>query len=837
MFWPDTGTGVDVEPARKPVAAAVRKFFTEGGVGVPPTVPGGDWFNQITSELLNVLAAAGIDPSKADDDQILQAINSLIDSRFIINLDEPLTPVPAWDDIPAYVLGGPDGEINAQAKSLGNRTDFLYARIGITNAVDISNRKLESGTMILCGNYRAGDGAKHYRLIAQVDDGSGIATDNGLFANLVVENQIIKASCLGWLNGSDQTAAIAALAPKVKTGKVLYVDLDTGDVLTTAILPEAYGATMFSGKGSLLCTKLDNMLQRLSVDSRQHKKYHGQFNTGPVFSQAFRIAALVKKEVRVVLFGDSISVCNDYDSRNTPAAGYVNAGGVDNVDRHDCLGAQIYNELLACLPRGTRIKFYSRSIGGLSYANIDTAWDGMGSLSGLFAGREQATAGKPWRDCVLDLNPDLVIHSMGMNEGPDTYVDNFNNKWLNYLSEKQKLGTFDQVILTTPNPNFNDAKQYGDFRTYGLNASKFYVSLQQRFMAGYAECSLIDTAFNSYLKRYGIDPRSCTFSHDSTPAVFPNGTNSMVIGVGSGQQNTECTPRDLPIFHSTTFTMIPSVDSDSEGFDFKLIAGKVVLQFIGGNVNLFTGIYPASLGALFSSTQLVMTANARYEFVLTVTPEGAFLYYNNALLLTNTDGLYAATLPLYFENPVFSADVLIENMNVRAGMFARYMPDVLTNGDIYGDLNYTVNEYGGGINHPSTVGLSEVYLPPVREFINAALNAVSTVNTVIGGTVENESVLIGRIAPLDYGRVSLLIGGPGQKIVIDTRVIGGVVSYNVIQNTGEMAVYLDPSDMSVFVKNTLLPLLYVDYAGYWLRNAPKRLGVIAPRGELLPIVP
>lgn len=77
MYWPDTQTGVDVEPARKPVASAVRKFFTEGGAGQPPTVPGGDWFNQVTNELLNVLAAAGIDPSKADDDQLLQAINGI----------------------------------------------------------------------------------------------------------------------------------------------------------------------------------------------------------------------------------------------------------------------------------------------------------------------------------------------------------------------------------------------------------------------------------------------------------------------------------------------------------------------------------------------------------------------------------------------------------------------------------------------------------------------------------------------------------------------------------------------------------------------------------------
>ncbi|MDA1379765.1 hypothetical protein PCI56_07710 [Plesiomonas shigelloides subsp. oncorhynchi] len=78
MFWPDRGSGVVVEPARRPVASAVRQFFTEGGPGVPPTVPGGDWFNQITNELLNVLTAAGIDPSKTDDEQLLQAISMLI---------------------------------------------------------------------------------------------------------------------------------------------------------------------------------------------------------------------------------------------------------------------------------------------------------------------------------------------------------------------------------------------------------------------------------------------------------------------------------------------------------------------------------------------------------------------------------------------------------------------------------------------------------------------------------------------------------------------------------------------------------------------------------------
>lgn len=82
-YWPDTGTGVDVEPARKPVQSALRKYFTEGAPGVPPTVPGGDWFNQMTNEVLNVLEAAGIEPSKTEDDQLLKAIRFLLNGNAV----------------------------------------------------------------------------------------------------------------------------------------------------------------------------------------------------------------------------------------------------------------------------------------------------------------------------------------------------------------------------------------------------------------------------------------------------------------------------------------------------------------------------------------------------------------------------------------------------------------------------------------------------------------------------------------------------------------------------------------------------------------------------------
>lgn len=145
MYWPDTQTGVDVQPARKPVASAVRKFFTEGGLGQPPTVPGGDWFNQVTNELLNVLAAAGIDPSKVDDDQLLQAIQTL--SIADLTLEGVLEEDPSWGDVPAYKDGGLGGEMNAQAQALVARFAELESmrgadRIGTSDGSTVAGRLL-----------------------------------------------------------------------------------------------------------------------------------------------------------------------------------------------------------------------------------------------------------------------------------------------------------------------------------------------------------------------------------------------------------------------------------------------------------------------------------------------------------------------------------------------------------------------------------------------------------------------------------------------------------------------------------------------------------------------
>lgn len=81
MFHIDNNSGIPVMPPVKPKFSDLPLYFTEGGNGVSPSWPGADWFNIFQSELLNVLAAAGIEPDKANHEQLNEALGALFLSR------------------------------------------------------------------------------------------------------------------------------------------------------------------------------------------------------------------------------------------------------------------------------------------------------------------------------------------------------------------------------------------------------------------------------------------------------------------------------------------------------------------------------------------------------------------------------------------------------------------------------------------------------------------------------------------------------------------------------------------------------------------------------------
>ena len=77
MFQTDQPTAVLTLPA--PAAAGTQGYFTNGSpvAGIPATILDADFVNMLMVELLNVVTAAGLTPSKTAYNQVLTAIRSL----------------------------------------------------------------------------------------------------------------------------------------------------------------------------------------------------------------------------------------------------------------------------------------------------------------------------------------------------------------------------------------------------------------------------------------------------------------------------------------------------------------------------------------------------------------------------------------------------------------------------------------------------------------------------------------------------------------------------------------------------------------------------------------
>jgi hypothetical protein len=123
MFQIDDSTAVAVEPT--PAAPGTPGYFTDGNpsLGIPATIVTADWFNQVTDELLNVLAAAGISPVKATHNQVVSAINFLITSKI----------GSAFATAFQAYAGNPNGHVAGSAGSAGST--FPSVVFDITNNI------------------------------------------------------------------------------------------------------------------------------------------------------------------------------------------------------------------------------------------------------------------------------------------------------------------------------------------------------------------------------------------------------------------------------------------------------------------------------------------------------------------------------------------------------------------------------------------------------------------------------------------------------------------------------------------------------------------------------
>ncbi|WP_270803876.1 MULTISPECIES: phage tail protein [unclassified Aeromonas] len=95
MYWLDNNSGISTMPTTPAVVSLTKKFFSNGGVGEPPSIPEDFWFNMVQEELLGVLTLAGITPDKSDLNQVAKAIQSIAFSAYPVG-----SPIPWPTTVP-----------------------------------------------------------------------------------------------------------------------------------------------------------------------------------------------------------------------------------------------------------------------------------------------------------------------------------------------------------------------------------------------------------------------------------------------------------------------------------------------------------------------------------------------------------------------------------------------------------------------------------------------------------------------------------------------------------------------------------------------------------------
>lgn len=133
MYALDNNTGIEVMPPVKAQykVASTPLWFTEGGNGVSPTVPGADWFNVVQAELLNVLKEASIQPTKSELNQIAKAIREIAKSE---GAGKGL-PVGAIIAFP-HEVSNPQGFLKCDGSTFGSSTyPDLYSALSNKNTL------------------------------------------------------------------------------------------------------------------------------------------------------------------------------------------------------------------------------------------------------------------------------------------------------------------------------------------------------------------------------------------------------------------------------------------------------------------------------------------------------------------------------------------------------------------------------------------------------------------------------------------------------------------------------------------------------------------------------
>ncbi|MFL9907359.1 gp53-like domain-containing protein [Paraburkholderia sp. RL17-337-BIB-A] len=153
MFPTDQPTAVSTLPT--PASAGTPGFFTGGNPagGQPATLVDADWLNMLQQELLNIVTAGGLTPSKTTYNQVLSAIKRIGQNTLVLTDTGNANAYAAANPVPLVVGTWADGVVQAVKIAHANTGASTYAPDGLT-AIPIYGlglQPLQGGELALNG--------------------------------------------------------------------------------------------------------------------------------------------------------------------------------------------------------------------------------------------------------------------------------------------------------------------------------------------------------------------------------------------------------------------------------------------------------------------------------------------------------------------------------------------------------------------------------------------------------------------------------------------------------------------------------------------------------------
>jgi hypothetical protein len=220
MYRIDNATAATVLPTPASVGPNPNGFFQVGVPGVTPsTVVDGDWANAVQGEIVAVLAAAGITPSKTVRTQLVQAVKRVSGGN-LTTISGSGTTLTA-DNAGIVLVNTSSGNISmtlpASASANGVPLAFHFVRSD-TSANTVSIALNAADTLLLGGGTGPiplglngvlslfGDGISHW-LQDRTPGGVQVFTSNGTF---IVPAPVFEVEV--WAGGSGSWASVSGVA-------------------------------------------------------------------------------------------------------------------------------------------------------------------------------------------------------------------------------------------------------------------------------------------------------------------------------------------------------------------------------------------------------------------------------------------------------------------------------------------------------------------------------------------------------------------------------------------------------------------------------------------------